>query len=82
MQNNINNNFDVNSENAIIPFNENEYIYDKNLYKVFSLNSKQINSLKFTISKDGERILLKNAVLLWITYFLIIANTGIFWGIM
>ena len=81
-QNEINNKFDLESDNGIIPFNENEYINDINLYKLFCLNSEQIKSLKFTISKNGERILLKNAFLLWITYFLIIANTGIFWGVM
>jgi len=78
----VNVNANANAETGIISFNENEYIYQKNLYELFNLNPLQINSLNFTISKNGERILLKNAVLLWITYFLIIVNTIIFWVIM
>jgi len=53
---------------------------EQNFYKLFQLSKPAIESLNFTISKNGERIFLKKAYFLWITYFLIFTNSFIFWA--
>jgi len=66
----LNNNIDMEIKRA--NFNDNETQLQDNLFDYFNLTKEQINNLKIKIFSNGKRILMKGALILWITYFLII----------
>lgn len=61
-----------------IQFVENETKWNDNLLEYFNFNDDQIKNLKIKIFSNGKRILIKEAFILWLVYFLIISNSLLF----
>lgn len=66
-----NNNIDIETRKAT--FDANNLNHQTNLFTYLNLNHEQIEKFNIKIFANGKRIMLKNAYILWITYFLIIS---------
>lgn len=71
LNNNNNNNIDYEARTANLSINNAKN--QDNLFSYFNFTQEQLEKLSIKIFSDGKRIMLKNAYVLWITYFLIIS---------